>query len=269
MPFQVKRTTFTGYYMKSMKTIFSFLILLLAFSCTPPEDFIYFQDDAEAQAQLKTPEFNGLTIKTDDILAVQISSVDARASQPYNMSGTADLSGQSINDFLVDADGNIDYPGIGRLAVAGLTVKELKAKLREKVSPFVVDAVINVRILNFKITVLGEVKLPSVYPQTDEKVSVLDAIGMAGDLTDFANREGILLIREGDEKQEVFPLSLTSKAILGDPNFYLQQNDVIYVPPVQQKTKYARSEPVGRLLLPALGVATALVSLIIVATNNR
>ncbi|MCE7994797.1 MAG: polysaccharide export protein [Roseivirga sp.] len=256
-----------------MKRTFPLLLLLLAFSCSTPGDFVYLQNAAEEgqheRMDLKNPEFRGLKVKVDDILAIQINSVDSRASQPYNITGSLNQTNQPITNFLVDADGNIDYPGIGKLEVTGLTVREIKEKLGDKIKSYLVDAVINVRILNFKITVLGEVKLPSVYPQVDEQVSVLDAIGMAGDLTDYADRENILLIRQQDGKQQIIPFSLITKDILESPDFYLQQNDVIYAPPRKEKTKYARSEPVGRIVLPALGVVTALVSLVIVATNNR
>lgn len=254
-----------------MKIAFSFLVLMLVFSCTTPKDFIYFQENEEGLSndELVIPEFKGLNVKTDDILAIQVSSVNSRVSQPYNIIGSREEPEQTIRDFLVDSEGNIDYPGVGTISVVGLTVREVKEALLDKIRPFVTDAVVNARILNFKITVLGEVKLPSVYPQADEQVSILDALGMAGDLTDFGDREKILLIREQNGKQQTFTLNLASKSILGNSNFYLQQNDVIYVSPVEQKTKYARTEPVGRVILPALGVVTALASLVILATNNN
>ena len=139
----------------SMKITFACLILLLAFSCTTPKDYVYFQGkNANGQpvpADLKAPEFNGLIVKSDDILAIQVSSVNAKVSQPYNITGGVEQTGQLIRDFLVDADGNIDYPGIGTVAVAGLRVKEVKARLLEKIQPYVTDAVINVRIQNFKL----------------------------------------------------------------------------------------------------------------------
>lgn len=257
-----------------MKRIFPFIFLpFLLFSCGTPREFIYFQNAAEEgrheRMDVKNPEFGGLKVKTDDMLAIQINTVDPRASQPYNIAGSGELAGEVITNFLVDADGYIDYPGLGKVQVTGLTLREVKDKIQDSIAPFVTEAVVNVRLLNFKITVLGEVNLPSVYPQAGEKVSILDAIGMAGDLTSFADRENILLIRQKEGTQEIIPLSLISKDILESPNFYLQQNDVIYAPPTKEKTKYARTEPVGRLVLPALGVATTLISLIIVATNNR
>jgi polysaccharide export outer membrane protein len=139
------------------------------------------------------------------------------------------------NTYLVDKEGGIDLPLIGRVMLRGLTTAAAKNIIRNKASTFLKDAIVTVRLQNFKVTVLGEVARPANYIVPNERVSLLDAIGMAGDLTIYGRRENILLIREQEGKKTLTRLNLNSSKIFQSPYYYLQQNDIVYVEPNKQR----------------------------------
>lgn len=251
-----------------MKHCLFCLSLLWICSCTAPKNFVYFENSPLQQAELKTSSAKPLVIQADDILAIQVSTLDGKSSDPYNfVRSDANNNAQVLTDFLVDKQGYVDYPGLGKLAVAGKTTGEVKAMLLDKLSPFLADAVVNVRILNFTITVLGEVRNPARYIIQGENFTLLEALGQAGDLTDFGDREHVTVIRKGVGASHTVELSLLSTALFESEYFYLKQDDVIYIPPLKQKAISSRTRPLTGLVLPTLGVLASLASLVIVATR--
>lgn len=221
--------------------------IFLLSSCSVTKKVAYFQDiNASGTSSLeKEGEFKELTIHTDDILSISIVTIDATTAMPVNQ-----LAGQSVttaasasnpaglssaSGFLVDKNGEIDIPVVGKVKVAGLTTYEARELIKTKASVVYRDPNVQVRHANFKITVLGEVARPSSYVLPNEKVSVLDALGMAGDLTIFGRRENVLLIRDIDGKKEFVRLDLNSSQLFNSPFYYLKQNDVIYVEPNKGK----------------------------------
>lgn len=226
-----------------------FSIILLN-SCSTTKKVPYFQDitaNGGSDSQSATI-FKGLTIDSDDILSISLVTVDPTTGMPVNQLAaqvvngnvvaavnTAGSSTSAASGFLVDKNGEVDLSIIGKVKVAGLTTYEARDLLKTKAAVFYKDPNVQVRYANFKVTVLGEVAKPSSYILPNEKVSVLDALGMAGDLTIFGKRENVLLIRDQDGKKEFARLDLNSSRIFDSPYYYLKQNDVIYVEPNKGK----------------------------------
>jgi polysaccharide export outer membrane protein len=232
---------------KHQNCLIIFSVFLLS-SCSVTKKVAYFQDiNADGKSLFeKTDVFKEVTIHTDDILSISIVTIDATTAMPVNQ-----LAGQSVSPaipspnpaglsssssgFLVDKNGEVDISVVGKVKVAGLTTYEARELIKSKASVVYRDPNVQVRYANFKVTVLGEVARPSSYVLPNEKVSVLDALGMAGDLTIFGRRENILLIRDIDGKKEFARLDLNSSQIFNSPFYYLKQNDVIYVEPNKGK----------------------------------
>jgi len=251
--------------MRFVKSVLFILIaaLLLA-GCNMYKNIPYFKDVPDTlktaqivnMANVKTP-----VIRPDDILSILIQSVDPSVTSIYNRDtkSTAAITsampsafqpngiGQqapslasaqlnAVSGYLVDKNGNIELPLIGKTKISGLTTREAADSIKNLLSLYYKDLTVDVRYSNFQVTVLGEVLRPATYTLPNERITVLDALGLAGDLTIYGKRENVLLIRDStaDQKQ-LIRLNLTSKDIMMSPYFFLKQNDVIYVEPNKQK----------------------------------
>jgi polysaccharide export outer membrane protein len=227
------------------------IISILVVSCSP-KNYTYFRDisDTTSYYSILDTGYRELTIKPDDILTINISSPNAEANSFFITPGSSNTSpsvnvnsiaNQSMvqptapNSYLVNTEGSIDLPLVGNVKVKGLTTTAVKDSIRRRVTVFLKDPIVNVRLQNFKITVLGEVNKPANYIVPNERISVLDAIGMAGDLTIFAKRENILLIREKEGRKIMTRLNMNSSNIFKSPYYYLQQNDILYIEPNKSK----------------------------------
>jgi polysaccharide export outer membrane protein len=162
--------------------------------------------------------------------------------------------------YLVDQNGEVDFPVVGRVKLGGLTREQAVNKLTEAVNQYVKSPIVTVRLLNFKITVIGEVNRPSTFTVPTEHINVLEALGLAGDLTPYGRRENILLLREKDGVRTTTRLNLNSKVLLNSPYFYLQQNDLLYVEP--DKIKEVQASTNQRAFSIAAIAASVLVALV-------
>ncbi len=215
------------------------LAVLMSASCTSYRDIVYFQDiDDVSLSQIDT-EYEAV-IKKDDRLTIVVSGPDKTVTAPYNltlneMSGTgggySSNPEQSTLSYLVDVNGNIEFPILGKIHVEGMTRSQLTDYLTAEIGKDVQNPIVYVSFRNYKITVLGEVRSPGTFTFDSEKINILQAIGKAGDLSLTAERDGILLIREVDGVQTHHKIDLKDSHLLDSPYFYLQQNDVIVVPP--------------------------------------
>lgn len=215
-----------------------------------------------------------LKIQPKDLLRVDVGSISPEAAMPFNqgaeMTGVSQASAQNIQLFqgyLVDDDGYIDLPLLGRVKASGQTVESLQFLIRGKLQTYLRDPVVNVRYLNFKVTILGEVTTPGVINLANSRVTVLEALGMAGDLTDYANRAAVLVVREQDGERSYHRMNLQSDDVFNSEYYYLKQNDVIYVEPIRARTATV-SDPAGRFLsyvTPILSIITLGITL---ATRN-
>ncbi|KIO77560.1 membrane protein [Pedobacter lusitanus] len=224
------------------------LLTLLFVSCASTKNVPYFQDitSADKSVLANTAVFTEPAIQPDDILSISIFTIDPATSMVVNQLGTQALStvpGQvagitptaAAAGFLVDKNGEIDLSIIGKVKIGGLTTFQARDLIKEKAAVVYKDPNVQVRYANFKVTVLGEVGRPASYVLPNERVSVLDALGLAGDLTIFGRRENVLLIRENNGKKEFVRLNLNSSQVFNSPFYYLKQNDVIYVEPNKGK----------------------------------
>lgn len=230
--------------MKLLTSVLLFFILLTCASCVSQKKMIYLQgaDYLQDNPQQIKENFE-LKIQFDDQLAISISSKDRELIEPFN-NNTLIGSGSGMNSqynsqagvsyFQVDKDGNIEFPIFGTLKASGLTRMELAKVLENRLisQNYIKDPLVSIKIMSFKVTVLGEVKAPGVQNVTGERLTLLEALGMAGDLLPSARRENIMVIREEDGKRKSYMVDLTSSYdVLNSPCYYLQQNDVVYVEP--------------------------------------
>ena len=206
-------------------------------SCASSKKVVYLQD-VDVNKRIKAECEYKTVIHTDDLLSIIVSCDDLESAQPFNtpMIGlgrdVSTTSSQQIpRGYLVDKNGEIDFPVLGKLKVVGISRNELAEMLKEKLSEYLKNPIVTIQYLNFKVTVLGEVKAPGSYKVNSERVSIFDALGMAGDLQINAKRKNVLVMREDGDEKVFAQLDLTSENIIHSPFFYLQQNDVVYVEP--------------------------------------
>ncbi|MCO5240644.1 MAG: polysaccharide biosynthesis/export family protein [Chitinophagaceae bacterium] len=251
--------------------IFTTFIILSAISCRTGKELALFQDlNSEENTQVRevrTAAFDPLRLQTDDQLQIVISSISPEASQLFNLMGSAVITSNNNTQnmqsvYSVSPSGNITIPIIGDVKIAGLTTDEAKAEIKNAVSEYLKDAVISVTLINFRVTVMGEVQRPSTFQVAGEKINVLQAIGMAGDLTVFAKRSNIKVIRKAADKVEVAHLNLNNSSAMRSPFYNLRQNDIVLVEPGKRKGLQAEGLNV---IIPA---ATSIISLIIVALTR-
>ncbi len=209
------------------------LLMLLLGSCSVSRKTVYFNDlPATERFEWAATEFKEPKIQSSDVLNIRITTLELETSN----------SNQESVGYLVDKNGNVTIPLIGDIKVEGLTIFEARDAILEKARGSYRNPFVDVSFRNYKVTVLGEVNRPNTYTMTQEKVSLLDAISMAGDLTIYGKRDNILLVRDMGDKKEFVRLDLNSATIFDSPYFYLKQNDVIYVEPTKGKALTADRE---------------------------
>lgn len=233
----------------TFKFILGALLLLTLGGCLSSKKVIYFQNALPAAEQNKnyTP-----TIKPDDLLSILVTSLDAEASKPFNPFTNAVSSNfiggyvqgaQSPPGYLVDANGNIDFPVIGKLTLGGLNRIQAIELLNEKLKPYLNSPNIQIRISNYKITVLGDVKTPGTFNIPNERITVLEAIGLAGDLNITAKRTDIQVIRDKNGQKSNYTIDLTKSDFFASPAYFLEQNDVVYIKPNKVKINSGALNP--------------------------
>lgn len=217
--------------------LLSFFALLNLGSCSTHEKIVYFQQGSAESTSTKsnyTPVF-----KTDDFLSVLVTSDDPEAAIPFNFPSNAQ---QNLNNgyivgnpasigYLIDANGNIKLPIIGAVKLVGLNRMEATSLIEGKLQEYIKNPVVNIQIQNYKVTVLGDVRTPGTFKIPNERITVLEALGLAGDLKMTGGRKNVLVIRDENGKKTEYRLDLTSKALFSSPAYYLTQNDVVYVEP--------------------------------------
>jgi len=246
--------------------IISIVISSLVVSCASREDIVYFQNAKSFETIVDTETFEA-KLKVGDILQIYISTQNPVITKPYNIVVESGSSSQLI-DYLIDKDGNIDFPVLGKIKLVGLTVEEAKSLIKSKFTEgqLLKDPVVILRISNFRITVTGEVNVPGVYNVSGEKISILEALGMAGDLTIKGRRDNILIIRDFNGSKTYTRLDITSKEVFNSPVYYLTQNDVVYVEPNKSAISGAAADTrIGTIISVASFVFT---TAIIFVTRN-
>jgi polysaccharide export outer membrane protein len=166
-----------------------------------------------------------------------------------------------LQTYLIAKDGSIDYPQLGQLELAGLTRLQAQELLKNKLKPFLVNPIVNLRLLNFKVTVLGEVKRPGTYDVQNERITVLEALGLAGDLTVYGTRQNVLVVREAGIGKTYERIDLTSSKLFDSPIYYLQQNDVVYIEPNQPKVNSSTNSSTNGIIISAVSLLLTIISI--------
>ncbi len=252
-------------YIANLKWLLLLALGWFAVSCTSPKDILYFQDIDQTEMKKIEEQYEPVIMK-DDKLQILISGPDKSIISPYNFTLSDQLSGaygaQSVVPYLVDSEGCIDLPGLGRMKVEGMRRVDLVKKITDVLRDggLIKDPVVSVSFMNYKVTVLGEVRNPGTYVMDGERNTILQALGKAGDLLLTAKRDDIILIRDVDGKQTHIKIDLTKSDILNSPYFYMHQNDVIYVP--QSATRVMQGTAATSLWSTVLSSITTLVTVI-------
>lgn len=231
------------------------LALMTIASCSN-RNLVYFSDLPNSKPdETAIKNYVQPKIQSGDILSVTVSSLNPESNVLFNnvilpatTSGTAGVIASKVNEgYLVDKNGAINFPVIGKVTLAGLTKEEAAEKMTTEIKAHVKNPIVNVRFVNFKVTVIGEVNSPSTFIVETEKINVLEALGLAGDMTSYGRRENVLIIREKDGIRSTARINLNNKDVLNSPYFYLQQNDIVYVEP-DNRTKVEQTNPNNRFI---------------------
>jgi len=249
------------------------IVISMSSSCVSNKKIAYFQDiQTVNQAKLEHAiTFSEPVIQSDDILTINVFTLNQQNGAIVNQAASTPILGGNSNSglstqntgFLVDKNGEIELSLIGKLKVAGLTTYQARELIREKASVVYKEPNVQLRFANFKVSVLGEVNAPSAYTLPNEKVSILDALSLAGDLTIYGKRDNVLIVRDNNGSKEFARLNLNSSEIFNSPYYYLRQNDVVYVEPNKRKVSASNSAQIQ-----TIGVIASVVSVIVLAISN-
>lgn len=238
--------------MKKLQFLLSLgLAVMLFSSCAHWKDIAYFQNSEHVDLSQSTGLYDARIMPKDQI-SVAINTINPEVSQSFNLllrpssTGGGIVGNSTQMPYLVDNDGYINFPILGKIKVVGLTIRECEALILKRIQPYMAENEkphVTVRFSEFSVTVLGEVGRPGLVQSHREKLSVLEALAMAGDATIFGIRNPVKLIREDNEGRRSFhELNLNDADILNSPYYYLQQNDILYVEPRKQKVTYTNME---------------------------
>ena len=246
---------------------FGFIFLA---SCVSPKKVTYFNylpDSLKNQpVSVQMAEYSDPKIQPNDLLQISVQTIDPQATNMIGTQSGSAANGQTSGStttpgYLVDQNGEIEMPLVGRIKVAGLTTVEVRNAVAQRASQYYKNPVVNVRYANMTITVLGEVTRPGPISVPTEKLNIIDAIGMAGDLTMGGKRDNIILLREENNQKVFYNVNLNDRSLFQSPYFYLRQRDVLYVPPT--KNRVASTDVTTTRTLAFLSTAVSIATLII------
>ena len=249
-------------------------------SCVSNKKMIYLQGATTAYAlPREINDYIELRTQPDDQLAISVASKDAELIARFNnntligggnnsATGTNTINVSSgVSYFRVDKEGNIEFPIFGRIHVGGMTTGEISAMIQKRMidEGYINDAVVNTKIMSFKVTVIGDVRNPGTQTYQGERLTILEALGKAGDLTNSAYRDNVLVIREEDGQRRAYEINLLdNQAVFNSPAYYLQQNDVVYVQPNKsQRVKGSTSYTWLSVGSTVVGMIVSVVSLVV------
>ena len=273
------------YYKKTNHSIFLFLILLLITSCANVKDIAYFQNLGSNNAnalnnQKNASGLSNATIKPKDLLSITVVSSEPEASRMYNLvvpqisetfKSSALFSQPVLQTYLVDNEGTIEFPALGKIKVAGFTRKEIETALHQKLaSSFTKETpIITIRIVNFTVNILGEVFKPGKYETINDRMTIFDGLALAGDMTVYARRDNVKILRENAiGTKEFITLNLNDRNIIYSPAYFLEQNDVIYVEPNKSKSRSSNFGSAETFWISSVSIMLTLTSLILTVVRK-
>lgn len=251
-----------------------FVISLLLMSCVSTKEIHYFQNINSNNKGDKAGSNFETTIKSDDLLMIVVSSENMDAVEKFNLpligvpaatAGSLDQVTTQVRtqSYLVDKNGQINFPVLGSIKVGGLTKTEVMSLLDQKLRKYINNPIINLRILNFEVSILGEVARPGSFPIVTERISIFEALAMAGDMTIYGNRKSVIVQRDVDGVKTFAEVDLTSADIINSPYYYLQQNDAIYVKQSKVKSNSAGVGPNTTVILSSASLLVAILAMIL------
>ncbi len=255
--------------------ILNYLLLCtttLLMACSAPKEILYLQDISLIKEESIDKNYE-VIIHKDDLLAIIVNSKDPELALPFNMPlisyqiGSQNVGQQRLVGYLVNQDGNIDFPILGEIHVEGLTRMQVTELIKKRLisEELIKDPIVTVQFLNFKVSVIGEVGRPGTFDISGDRITLLEALSMAGDLTIYGRRDRVAVIREKDGKRSILYHDLRSSDIFQSPCYYLQQNDIVYVEPNKAKTGQSRinsNNSVG-VWLSGVSVLASITSLLV------
>ncbi len=258
----------------SIKTTSSNLILLIfsiliVFSnCTPTQNAVYFYNATDSGVVSRNINLEEPFIQKNDLLSISISSLNAEATAIFNAPNTQATStststgSTSAGGYLVNSEGNVQMPILGNVKAEGLTKRQLKASITQMINEkkLLVDPIVTIRHLNYEVSIIGEVGKPTVINVPSEKISLLKALGIAGDITIYGKKHNVLLIREEEGKRTINRINLNDEKFLTSEFYYLKPNDVVYVEPNERKIKNANR---NQQLLPTILSGLSIIAIIV------
>ena len=244
---------------------YAVLIFILS-SCKSSRNLVYFSD-LPTSAVSQTPIENSTEpkIQSNDLLSISLSSLNPESNILFN-SGMILPSGNNNNSaslykinegYQVDKNGEINFPVMGKVKLADLTMEQATEKMTTQIKQYVKNPIVNIRFMNFKVTVIGEVNRPASFTIPSERINILEALGLAGDMTTYGRRENVLILREKNGVRTTARINLNNKEVLNSPFFYLQQNDIVYVEP-DNREKLSQTNLVNRYIPVFVATITAL-----------
>lgn len=262
-------------YFFLLKKAIPFLIVLLLFSCKPAKELVYYQNIDGLASSEKANSYE-IKIQPDDLLMIIVSADDRESAIPFNLSTISVPSAMNVmsaqgqetmQSYLVDANGFIDFPVLGKLKVGGLSRSEVMGLLESKISKYIKNPIINLRLMNFKVSVQGEVTMPGTYSVSSDRVTLIEAISMAKDLTIYGKRNNILIIREINGVKSYNRVDITKADFINSPFYYLAQNDVVYVEPNKTRINGAAVGSNTGVIISITSLLITVVTLIVTTTN--
>lgn len=237
------------------KLITLIVCLFLFASCEPRRNLVYFSEgNPNSKGSVSVPSNMEVKIQPDDILKVSVNSLSVESNALFNPAGNE-------AGYKVDKAGNIGFPVVGSIKVDGLTLEQAQTKISKELDKYVKNSIVSVQFLNFKITVIGEVNRPNSFSITNDKVNVLEALGLAGDMTVYGKRENVLVIRQNGNERTMARINMNSRDVLNSQFFNLKQNDIVYVEP--DRAKAASISTNNRYIPIIIGAAISLASIFI------
>jgi polysaccharide export outer membrane protein len=257
--------------MRSSSLLCFLALLFLASSCTvqraPANNYLKNARDTSGKETVNLPP---PLVQKGDLLSIKVFSkangLDPKADAPYNLQETSTAMGgnaSSTSGFLVDQNGDIEYPQLGTLHVEGLTREQVADLIKSKLQDQLIQPSVMVRFLNFKISVLGEVRTPGTFTLPTERVTILEALGLSGDVTDYGLKNRIMVIRENNGQVERGTIDLTSDSMFTSPYYRLQQNDVVFVQSSGRRLKQEQRQETAQ----QVGIATSIITAIALILN--
>jgi len=250
-----------------MKKVILFIAIYtcLATGCAPRRDLVYFSNLAKQTSEEKLPS-QEVKIQQNDLLSVSINSLNQESNVLFavNTKAPSAENNYKVEGYRVNKEGMINLPVVGNVRLEGLTIEQAQNSISRELDKYVKKPVVDVQLVNFKVTVIGEVNRPSNFTVQGDNINLLQALGMAGDMTVYGKRDNVLVIREQNGQRVMKRLNLNNQDVMNSPFFFLKQNDIVYVEPDKSKaSEYSANTRVMPLVIASISAVAVLITAVL------